>query len=135
MLQAKNIFSGLILIAILLSCSRTKIEEKGFSVSPETDKEVSEQVDGLVKDSLVIKTRPSNVLLTGYPQYRLTTIYKINYNKRTETTFIGSDNFYYSYSNYGNDEGNNWNYNFLPGLEILYGYNMVNVSLHNHLHY
>jgi hypothetical protein len=27
--------------------------------------------------------------------------------------------------------GNNWNYNIIPGLEAVYGYNMVNISHYN----
>ena len=128
-MNIKQLFVGLWLLGTVLSCSRNKLEEKGFSVNPEADKEKIQQIHGIAIDTLAIKARPYSVLLTGHQQFRLTTIYKVNFNRRTETTFIGSNNYYYSYNDFGREQGNNWNYNFMPGLEIVYGYNLVNVSL------
>lgn len=36
-----------------------------------------------------------------------------------------------THSSLSRGDGNNWNYNFMPGLEAVYGYNMVNVSLYD----
>jgi hypothetical protein len=36
--------------------------------------------------------------------------------------------YYYNYSELAESDGNNWNHHFMPGLSIVYGYNMVNVS-------
>lgn len=118
----------LTIIVFLASCSEDKLEEKGFSVSQSTENHNNSEVAGINKDSVVFKTRPSNVLLTGVPQYRLTTIYKVNYNKKDNSTFIGSNYFHYNYDDMGISDGNQWNYNFLPGFEAVYGYNMVNIS-------
>jgi len=109
----------------LIGCGN-KLEEKGFAVSP-TERKEENEVDGISQDSLTFGTRPSNVLLTGIPQYRLATIYKVNRNK-DKTTFIGSNDYHFNYEQIGETEGNQWNNNYLPGFEAVYGYNMVNVS-------
>ncbi len=110
----------------LMSCG-DKLEQKGFAVAPtETDEEDNTQ-NGLSKDSLSFPTRPSNILLTGNPKYRLATIYKVNFNKDS-TTFIGSNDLHYNYESIAATKGNQWNNNYLPGLEALYGYNLVNIS-------
>jgi len=113
---------------LLTNCSKGKLEEKGFQVSPISDNSESDQTDGLNSDSLKIETRPSNVLLTGVPNVRLTTIYKVNLNKKDNSTFIGSNSFYYRYEESEGNKGNNWNNNLIPGLEAVYGYNLVNIS-------
>ena len=109
----------------LLGC-RSRLEQKGFAVTPSVD-ESKRDVDGISKDSLSFPTRPSNVLLTGIPRYRLATIYKVNFN-RDSTTFIGSNDFHFNYGQIGHTNGNQWHDNYLPGIEALYGYNLVNVS-------
>ncbi len=114
-----TVFSG------LTGCG-DKLEQKGFAVTSIRNKE-EPKVDGISKDSLIFPTRPSNVLLTGNQKYRLVSIYKVNFNKDS-TTFIGSNDFHYNYENIGETNGNQWNNNYLPGLEAVYGYNLVNVS-------
>jgi hypothetical protein len=120
-----NTISLLIAFCGLIGCGN-RLEEKGFAVSP-TENNDENKADGISKDSLTFATRPSSVLLTGIPKYRLATIYKVNYNK-DKTTFIGSNDFHFNYERFGETNGNQWNYNYLPGFEAVYGYNMVNVS-------
>jgi hypothetical protein len=114
----------LIILFELISCGN-KLEQKGFAVKPEENEE--DTVNRISKDSLLFHTRPSSILLTGIPRYRLATIYKVNYNK-DKTTFIGSDDFHFNYESFGESNGNQWHNNYLPGLEAVYGYNLVNVS-------
>ena len=123
-----NLLGILAIILFTISCSRDKLEEKGFSVSNDTQTEEEVKIDGISQDSVKLETRPSSVLLTSYPEYRLTPIYKVNFNKRTETTFIGYNNFHWNYNEIGYSNGNQWNYNFMPGIEAAYGYNMVNIE-------
>lgn len=117
-----------VLFSILTSCSNNKLEEKGFSVSnsQETENIEDKKAEGINKDSILFETRPSNVLLTGISNIRLTTIYKVNLNKKDGTTFIGSNNYLYNDTELGKE--NNWNGNLIPGLEGVYGYNLVNIS-------
>jgi hypothetical protein len=112
----------------LIGCGN-KLEQKGFAVTPSTNEEETNDY-GISKDSMIFPTRPSNVLLTGNPKYRLATIYKVNFNNDS-TTFIGSNDFHYNYESIGETNGNQWNNNYLPGLETVYGYNLVNVSHFN----
>lgn len=118
----------LTLVYLMTSCSNGNLEEKGFQVSSPSDNSENEQSNGLTSDSLKIETRPSSVLLTGVPNVRLTTIYKVNVNKKDNSTFIGSNSFHYRYEETEGNKGNNWNNNLMPGLEAVYGYNMVNIS-------
>jgi hypothetical protein len=123
-----------ILVVVTLVCvasCKNKLEEKGFAVAPvSTENDEGTVIDGISKDSLDFPSRPGNILLTGIPKYRLTTVYKVNFN-RDRTTFIGSNDFHYNYESIGEVNGNQWNQNFLPGLEAVYGYNLVNVSHYN----
>lgn len=117
---------GLLLLAGITACSGNKLEEKGFPVSSSTEKTDEEDKEGIGKDTSDFKTRASNVLLTGIPNIRLTTVYKVNINKRNQTSFIGSN--YFLFDDTEQQAGNNWNGNLMPGLEGIYGYNLVNVS-------
>jgi hypothetical protein len=122
--------ASLIVVAFgMLSKCGNKVEEKGFAVSrtsEEPDEAADDTPDG-ISNALLFPTRPSNVLLTGIPQYRLSTIYKVNYN-RDSTSFIGSNDFHYSYDDQEENDGNAWHGHYLPGFAAAYGYNLVNVS-------
>jgi len=127
-MRKTQLIISLAFICFITSCSNGKLEEKGFQVRNISGNSDMEQQDGLNNDSLKFETRPSNVLLTGVPNVRLTTIYKVNVNKKNNNTFIGSNSFHYRYEENKNYIGNNWNNNLMPGIEAVYGYNMVNVS-------
>lgn len=117
----------IICMGTLMSCGE-KLEEKGFAVSsPGSDQDGEEEMDGILNDSASFPTRPSNVLLTGDPRYRLATIYKINYT-RDSATFIGENSHHFNYEEIGRENGNQWHYHYLPGFEVVYGYNLVNVA-------
>lgn len=118
----------LALVCLMTSCSKGKFDEKGFRVSPASDDSEVSQVDGFNRDSLQFETRPGGILLTGVQNVRLTTVYKVNFNKKRKTTFTGSNEFHYSYDGFDNNTGNNWNYNLMPGIKSVYGYNLVNIS-------
>ena len=116
---------------IVTSCSNNKLEEKGFplSNSQSADNGTIKKEDGISKDSVVFDTQPSSVLMTGISNVRLTTIYKVNFSKKDGSSFIGSNSFLYNDAEYG--QGNNWNGNIIPGLEGVYGYNLVNISCYD----
>ena len=131
-MKTTTIIPLLITFYVFTGCSGNRLSEIGFAVSPRNENNEENKVDGISKDSLNLMTKPSSVLLTGNPRYRLTTIYKINYKRnnynRDSTSFIGSNDFHYNYGDIGTTQGNQWNYNLVPGLEAVYGYNLVNVS-------
>jgi hypothetical protein len=113
----------------LFSCSgkRNSLATKGFSVET-TDETRNTEDNEEVNPALEFRTRPSSVLSTNNPTYRLTTIYKVNYDKEKKRTFIGSNYFHFSYNE---DKANNWHSHFIAGLSAVYGYNFVNVSHYN----
>lgn len=113
--------------ALIAGCSGNRLEEKGFQVSPSGPDDDTSTSTGLNGDSLSFATRPSAVLLTGVQNVRLTTVYKVNLNKRDSSTFIGSNNFHYDYEEESTPT-NNWHGHLMPGMEAVYGYNLVNVS-------
>jgi hypothetical protein len=127
-MKISPIILGTLFLTVTICCSRNKLEPKGFSVSPETVATDEKENRGFAKDSLNMSTRPGSVLLVGINQYRLTTVFKLNINKSTKIPFIGSNRYYQYYRESEINDGNNWHYNFMPGLEAVYGYNMVNVS-------
>ncbi len=119
----------LTLIFFMTGCSDEKIAEKGFQVGPISDQSEIAQTNAFNYDTTKFETRPVGVLLTGVPNVRLTTIYKVNVNRKDSTKFTGSDNTHYRYEEEDTDDkANNWNDHLMPGLESVYGYNMVNVS-------
>lgn len=129
--------SILLLVCLMANCSKEKLEEKGFQVGTPATNSENKQADGINRNLLKIDSRPGSVLLTGIPDIRLTTVYKVNINKNDNSTFIGSNNFYYTEEETDETEKteknkeNNWNNNLMPGLETVYGYNMINISHYN----
>jgi hypothetical protein len=122
----------LIIGLFIISCADNKIEKKGFQVSEISEGEDGQKVVGLQIDSLKLVTQPRNVLLTFNPEHRLTPIYKVNYDKKTKKPFTGSNAYHMDWDD-DYEEGNNWNQNFMPGFEAIYGYNFVNVSHYNNV--
>jgi hypothetical protein len=122
-------FLILFLATSVLSGCRNKLEEKGFPVASDRAPamEAGDNKPGISRDSMSFATKPGDVLLTGSPQVRIATIYKVNYN-RDSSTFIGSTEFHFNYASMGESPGNQWNNHLLPGFEAVYGYNLVNVA-------
>lgn len=120
-----------ILLLFFTNCSRNKNYDKGFAVGPESESSEIKEIKGIAQDTNSILIRPGNVLLTGHVEYRLTPVYKLNYDKRRDYYYTGQNNFYRNYSHMGSCDASQWHYNFMPGLQAVYGYNMVNVSLKN----
>ncbi|KOY85161.1 hypothetical protein AD998_02440 [bacterium 336/3] len=113
---------------VLFGCSERKLDNKGFPINntQTSSNSEDEKTNTISKDSVKIDTRPSNVLLTGISNIRLTTIYKVNINKNDGIKFIGSNK--YLSNDMELERGNNWNGNYIPGLKGIFGYNLVNVS-------
>ena len=92
-MRITSIISTILTVSVGISCTGNRLEEKGFSVRQETEKANDNGINGTAKDSLTLQTRPGSVLLTGNPQFRLTTIYKVNYREKDGAHFIGSNSF------------------------------------------
>ena len=125
MKATKPVILSLATFLLIAACTNNDIPEKGFRVRQDTEENTDETDYGLSKDSLKFDTQPGDILLTGWPDIRLTPVYKVNIKPRDNSTFIGDNRYYYSYM------FNTWNDNYMPGIEAVYGYNMVNVSFNN----
>ncbi|MCH2235585.1 MAG: hypothetical protein MK078_15140 [Crocinitomicaceae bacterium] len=130
----KNLIFPITLGLLLMGCSdddpKGKTEtSKGFQVREISENEEGEKELGVALDTLNIESRPSTVLKTAHPNHRLVPVYMVNYNKKTKQPYIGNNNFIWTW--YEDDlEGNFW-VNYMPGLEAMQGYNMINVSHFN----
>jgi hypothetical protein len=126
-MKYRKIALAIFVVSILTSCSNNELKEKGFLVNQSQDTaNQEEEIEGISKDSIKFETQPSNVLFTGISYVRLATIYRVNVKKNDGTTFIGSNSYLYNDNELS--QGNNWNENFMPGLEGVRGYNFVNIS-------
>lgn len=114
----------------LTGCSDEKTYDKGFQVIPMQSDENVQKDNGVDKSLTQFETQPGNVLLTGLQDIRLTPIYKVNISGVKNKRHVGSTDFHYRYDVDELHGGNNWNSNLIPGLEAVFGYNMVNVSLY-----
>jgi hypothetical protein len=119
-------------VIYLAACSEPEPVDKGFPISPETRNtgRDDDKTVGFHNDSLQLKTRPSDVLLTVYKNLRISPVYKINL-KDDGSIFIGKNNFYSTHHRDDSATGNIWNNNFMPGFEAVYGFNMVNAALYD----
>lgn len=135
-MNIRNIAYLLLLLPLVFACTkRDNVEKKGFEVytnSSGNNEGDDEKKTGFT-DTLKFATKPTNVLLTGVPNVRLVTVYKVNTTKGNRgTTFTGSNGFHYLYEGEENkDKLNNWNGNLVPGLQAVYGFNLVNAQLYN----
>ena len=124
----------ILLTIFILSCEdKSQHHEKGFTVNNSSPEEGHVNKTGIQSDSLSLNSRPNGILLTAYPEHRLIPVYKLNMRVNDDDTlyFTGSNAFYSGYSEYERLEGNNWNHNFMPGFEAMYGYNFININHHN----
>ncbi|MCI5058612.1 MAG: hypothetical protein MRY83_21045 [Flavobacteriales bacterium] len=111
-------------VLIMFSCGEEYVKEKGVTLEQaESFGEEEENQDGVHQNqSSLLKTKPGKVILTGDSNHRLIPVFKINYNKKRDRYFTGSLGYHYSYS----DDFDYFNY--MPGVQATYGYNMLNVS-------
>lgn len=126
-MDLRHLLATAALCTFFAACSDNTLEEKGFQVGPTEEEGATSAPIGLNMDPTTFATRPSAVLLTGAQHIRLTTVYKVNLNKKDSSTFIGSNHFHYDYEG-ERTHLNNWNGHMMPGIEAVYGYNLVNVS-------
>lgn len=72
-----------------------------------------------------LNTVPNKVILTGLPQHRLVTVYKMQpkqSHKEVERYYSYSDSYYRDY------DSEDYQTHFMPGIDLQYGYNLVNIA-------
>lgn len=122
--------ASLILTSLLFSCKNKNGEHKEEQISAEfsditepssSDDSTWNSVQGNMSMTQ-IPTTPNAVIQTGMPQHRLVTVYKGLVEKKE------GENIYYRGSNdYGGYESETQEH-YMPGIDILYGYNLLNIA-------
>jgi hypothetical protein len=121
--------SFLTILACTTSCSN-KVEKKGEEqltvVSESDNNEPYDSVQNSVTGNVTMKqiaSFPSTVILTGLNDHRLVSVYKSrvkpNSNEISRTFSYSSDN------EYSEDQSSE---HFMPGIDILFGYNLLNIA-------
>lgn len=129
--SVKIILSNLILITLLASCIHKKGEQKeeqisiiGSSATNVTD--TLNSIQGNVSLNQIV-TNPNSVILTGLPEHRLVTVYKSKKNGEPRSVTESYSRYSsYSYNDYGDESEEQEHY--MPGIDILYGYNLLNIA-------
>lgn len=127
-MTAKPILIPFLLIAITFAsaCSRKKDKQQDEQIRVEENDARIEGEDSLANSITgnstmkQIATYPNRVILTGMNDHRLVSIYKTR--KKPKETLISR----FSYdTDYGGEESYE---HFMPGIDILYGYNLLNLA-------
>jgi hypothetical protein len=132
-LSAKALVAGLGL-ALLTGCffDEKKINEDEEISLSEAETETAASPDSLnsVPGNVAfgqVASRPHRVVLTGLPGHRLVTVYKVKPEKKEGEQGVVDQVRSYAWSGYeGEYEGGQEH--FMPGLDILYGHNLLNIA-------
>lgn len=128
-ISKRIILAILIFTSILSSCTSKKGEQKEEQIRINAS-ESSTDTDSLLNSiqgnvSLnKIATKPNSVILTGLPDHRLVTVYK---SREENIAARGNSSYSKYYNDYGGSESEGEEH-FMPGIDILYGYNLLNIA-------
>jgi len=115
----------------LTSCSSNKKNQKEEQIIISTSETETNTAETYPLDSIngevslaQIATSPHTVVLTGIPKHRLITIYK------TRTEHSKPEPAFSSNKSYDEpiDPEDNQTGHFVPGIDLIYGYNLVNIA-------
>ncbi len=130
----------LIIVSIIIltaSCSnkRTDVKDEQIVAVTTTDEGMIDSASNSINGNAAmnqIPTIPSNVILTGLVNHRLVSIYK--QRQQPSNTNIVDDvrNKVSSYSEYVGSDNEAYTH-FMPGIDILYGYKLLNISHYDFL--
>jgi hypothetical protein len=92
--------------------------------SSETSTTLTDSVNSVTGDMTMkdIATFPNKVILTGLKDHRLISLYKSNTSSPTNESATSSRYAYYYDDYYDEYE------HFMPGIDILFGYNLLNIA-------
>jgi hypothetical protein len=124
------LLSCALLAMVFMNCSRDddNTRKEQISVDREGNPNISDTVLlNSVQGSQTnqIGTRPSKVVLTGLPEHRLIPVYKkgVATNATTSDSYSGS-----RYAYYYESQGSEHISLFMPGIDLLQGYNLLNIA-------
>ena len=142
-LKQPFLLSGLFFLCIsITSCDRNKSHQKDEQIIAVENREESETsshdtLSNSISNNLAlnqIAMSPSEIIITGNSNYRLLPLYKTKKPTKGATTIVddvrkiasssydeysGSDNMLYAH--------------YMPGIDIHYGYKLLNISHYNYL--
>lgn len=127
----QNFIYGLLLTFFLFSCQGEdkKMKEEQLTLEEVEAQNQFDSVGVSIKGNLSfnqLSTSPNSVILTGLDRFRLVTIYKVRpKNDRNIQHYEASSYVETTNDEYVND--NDFHY-FMPGFDIISGYNLVNVG-------
>lgn len=121
-------------ILLFVSCSNNKKEQKEEQINVRSSVGDSDSVTDSLLNSIKgnvsfsqIASNPNSIILTGLKEHRLVSIYK---SRKDDVSF--EENIGYS-SSYTVVDGQTIEIEkpFMPGIEVLYGYNLLNIAHYN----
>jgi hypothetical protein len=123
-----------ILPIFLIGCSTNdknsteeEISLRGDTVDTDIDTAASNTLDGNLSLSQIV-TYPHRVIKTGLRDQRLISIYRLVPRRKENFVERYSDDMYgTSYNEYNND----WEMHYMPGIDLIFGYNLVNIAHYN----
>lgn len=128
---SSSIINGLSLTVIsllIISCSSKESQQKEEQIQIHNTSSEKAITDTLQINSIhgnltlnQISTEPNSVVLTGLPQHRLVTVYKSKVNVKASDSYSVYKEYYES----GESEREE---HFMPGLDLIYGYNLLNIA-------
>lgn len=124
----KVVFVFLAISVISCGSSHSDKKEEQLRVDMSEDSEtVPDSVQNSVRDNASfsqIPTAPNSVILTGMYNHRLVTIYK----SRVESGSSGGSSRFSKFSYDYDDIDNETEQHYMPGIDILHGFNLLNVA-------
>ena len=117
-------------VCALFSCGKSHNDKKEEQIrvdlsgdSEEVPDSIQNSVSGNVSFSQ-IPTAPNNVILTGMSNHRLVTVYKSRLESSSSSGGSRFSKFSYEYD----ESDNETEWHFMPGIDILHGFNLLNVA-------
>jgi hypothetical protein len=112
----------LAVLCVIVSCSERQTKGEEIRVTQtqiDTDTTDINSIEGNVSFDQIL-SQPNRVVLTGLPQHRLITVYKTKEDAEREA----QRSAYY----YENDSEDERYEHFMPGIDLIFGYNLLNIA-------
>jgi hypothetical protein len=123
-----GVLSILLVLIVFVSChSRKESKLEQISVNTREYSDISDTSLRSIQGNAAfnqIATRPNSVIMTGLPEHRLVTIYK----SRGDDNAMQENTYSSRYSEDYYTEASEGVEHFMPGIEILYGYYLLNIA-------
>lgn len=121
---------------LLFSCGggRDNVNDEQIRVSDNFADSLADLPDSLVMNVIAdnvplqdIPSEPKRVVLTGMSEHRLVTVYKIVPKEKRGVKSYDS----YDYSYYDGEYDSEFESRYMPGIDLIHGYNLLNVAHYN----